>query len=180
MDDASSTYRLNTEEVSLSSIVTRGFPFILESSETKSTKGSDKTMPHAQTKPKSAESSKRVHQTKEISARCQDNQVSIKGILQPDCFKRNPMKCHVSFDDEGSQEQNASLRWAMAYNDLFVDKETEKDVDEGLVEERTGDNVGVGVFMAVDRLRPGQCFVSRFYLYPLIINLKGGCEIIGF
>lgn len=158
LDDASSTYRLNTEEVSLSSIVTRGFPFILESSETKSTKGSDKTMPHAQTKPKSAESSKRVHQTKEKSPRCQDNQVSIKGILQPDCFKRNPMKCHVSFDDEGSQEQNASLRWAMAYNDLFVDKETEKDVDEGLVEERTGDNVGVGVFMAVDRLRPGQCF----------------------
>ena len=152
-DDTTPTYRLNTGEIPLSSIVLRGFPSaVMESSTAEQTTNSEKTL---------------VTQKKKNSAPAVLQHASAKGILHSENTKVKT-KGHVSFrfEEENNscpEREHRSLSEPLrSYN--IVDKDAETHGDEGLIEERVSGDVGVGVFMMVDRLRPGQCFVSIDHL----------------
>lgn len=164
-DDTAATYRLNTEEASLSSIVTRGFPFITK---TESTKSAENAMLHS----KSAECYDRF-QSNGVPPKRPNVQTSAKGILQSENIRGKPIRTRVCFGEEGKQDFNPrqddfypkqDLRASpssLAYRNVQVDDEAANtDIDAELIGDKTEGNTGVGVFMAVDRLESGQCFVS--------------------
>lgn len=159
-DDVSSTYSLNSDEISLSSIVTRGVPPRIDNSNTEA-KSSSKKGPdtHGKAKPESAGHVNSREKQRHLRP------TSAKGILHSKKSKGKTTKCHVSFynrgnrDDLPNQVEQASSEPLRAYN--VADENTGSDVDEGMVKGPGVDsNVGVGVFLMVDRLRAGQCFVS--------------------
>ena len=152
-DDSPPTFRLNTEEIPLSSIVLREFPsVIMESSKAEPTPNSEKTL---------------VSKRKKTSEPVVLEHASAKGILHSEKNKVKT-KGHVSFRVVGENsscpegERRSVSEPLRSYN--IVDEDVETHIDEGLIEERVDGDVGVGVFMMVDRLWPGQCFVSIDHL----------------
>lgn len=180
-DDTTATYSPNTDEISLSSIVLRGFPPRTNSPEVEPKASSGKTLAtHGMPNPAAA----RVHTTEKST---RHDQTSAKGILHSEKPKGKSAKGRVSFRDDQKQdstlkqeprasdstlkqEPRTSSEPLRAYNS--IDGEVETEVDEGLIEERADGSVGVGVYMMVDRLRPGQCFVSITLYWPPELLLR--------
>lgn len=173
-DDTAATYRLNTEEASLSSIVTRGFPFIMKTAEF--TKNPEKAVLHS----KSAGCYDRF-QSNKLPPKRRDDQASAKGILQSENIRPKPMRTRVCFEDGGPPKQDdfypkqdlPASSHNLAYKNVQVDDEAANTgIDVGLIGDKTEGNTGVGVFMAVDRLQSGQCFVSiRSFVLKFSLHL---------
>ena len=160
-DDTPVTYSPNAGEISLSSIVLRGFPQTTEIPEGEATINSEKK---SSTRGRAKSESVRVLSAEKPS-RC--DQASAKGILHSEKSKGKSTKGRVSFSVEDKHDYSHKQK-RRAFSEPFrahssTDEKTETEVDEGLIEERVDGNVGVGVYMMVDRLRPGQCFVSTAY-----------------
>ncbi|XP_067022612.1 cyclic nucleotide-binding domain-containing protein 2-like isoform X3 [Acropora muricata] len=163
-DDKAATYRLNTEEASLSSIVTRGFPFITKTAEF--TKNPENAVLHS----KSAGCYDRF-QSNKLPPKRPNDKASAKGIVQSENIRLKPIRTRVCFDDDGKQDPCAkqddlylkqdlpASSHSLGYKNVQVDDEAANtDIDVGLIGEKIEGNTGVGVFMAVDRLQSGQCF----------------------
>ena len=156
-DDTPATYRPSADDISLSSIVLQRFWPGRRSVEydpaTVSNKKKSASRVDAQAK------SRQVNPAEKSAEKA-----SAKGILHSEKSKGKLRKGHVSFRVEGRQDFNNKKEQSACSEPLrvpdFTDKEKETGVDKGLVEERADGNVGVGVYMMVDRLRPGQVFVS--------------------
>lgn len=166
-DDKAATYRLNTEEASLSSIVTRGFPFITKTAEF--TKNPENAVLHS----KSAGCYDRF-QSNKLPPKRPNDKASAKGILQSENIRPKLIRTRVCFDDDGKQDpcpkqddlylkqDLPASSHSLGYKNVQVDDEAANtDIDVGLIGEKIEGNTGVGVFMAVDRLQSGQCFVSK-------------------
>lgn len=168
-DASSSTYIPSVDDISLSSVVLRGVPPRLESPEEESTVQSSEKATAARRKAKSEPSILyRVDRTAVITA----DQASKKGILQSENTAGKSPKGRVSFQFEENQNsalgqerlQNSELKRRSVESQRRISEPTpvcSTIEDDGVVDEkRADDKVGVGVYMMVDRLRPGQCFVS--------------------
>ena len=166
-DGKAATYRLNTEEASLSSIVTRGFPFIMKTAEF--TKSPENALLHS----KSAGCYDRF-QSNKLPPKRPNDKVLAKGILQSENIRPKPIRTRVCFDDDGKQDpcpkqddlylkqDLPASSHNLGYKNVQVDDEAANtDIDVELIGEKMEGNTGVGVFMAVDRLQSGQCFVSK-------------------
>ena len=156
-DDTPATYRPKGDDISLSSIVLQRF--------TPGSTSLEYDLATASTKKKSASSVDAQAESRQVSsAEKSAGKASVKGILHSEKSKGKLRKGHVSFRVEGQQDFNNKKEQSASSEPLrvpdFTDKEKEMGVDKGLVDERVDGNVGVGVYMMVDRLRPGQVFVS--------------------
>ena len=176
-DDAfSSTYISSVDDI-LSSVVLRGVPSRLESAEEESIVESSKTATTAREKAKSKTSILyRVDGTTVITA----DQASKKGILQSENTAGKSMKGRVSFQFE--EDQNSSVGRLPSSEPIRTSLDSKRRIseptpvcstteDDGVVDEkRAEDKIGVGVYMMVDRLRPGQCFVSIIHCFERIFR----------
>ena len=156
-DDTPATYRPKANDISLSSIVLQRF--------TPGSRSVEYHLATASTEKKSASCVDAQAESRQVnSAEKSAEKASVKGILHSEKSKGKLRKGHVSFRVEGQQDFNNKKEQSASSEPLrvpdFTDKEKEMGVDKGLVEERVDGNVGVGVYMMVDRLRPGQVFVS--------------------
>lgn len=178
-DASSSTYSPTIDDISLSSVVLRGVPQRLESPEEESTVESSEKVTTPRRKAKSESSILyRVDRTAVITA----DQASKKGILHSENTAGKSPKGRVSFRVE--ENQNSAVGQGCLQTSELKRRSVEPQQrlseptpvystieDEGVVDgKRTEDKVGVGVYMMVDRLRPGQCFVSIIHcLYALCV-----------
>jgi len=166
-DASSSTYSPTIDDISLSSVVLRGVPQRLESPEEESTVESSEKVTTPRRKAKSESSILyRVDRTAVITA----DQASKKGILHSENTAGKSPKGRVSFRVE--ENQNSAVGQGCLQTSELKRRSVEPQQrlseptpvystieDEGVVDgKRTEDKVGVGVYMMVDRLRPGQCF----------------------
>lgn len=168
-DDTSSTYSPNVDDISLSSVVLRGFPPRLESPEEESIVESSENTTVVRRKTKSEPS---IFNTVDRSAVIIADQASTKGILHSENAAGKSPKGRVSFRVE--EKQNSTVGQGRLQSSELTRRSFEPQrrssepapvystmEDDGVVDEkRAEDKVGVGVYMMVDRLRPGQCFVS--------------------
>ena len=183
-DASSSSYSPTVDDISLSSVVLRGVPPRLESPEDESpAEGSEKATV-ARRKAKSEPSiSYRVDRirTAVITA---DQAHSKKGILHSENTAGKSPKGRVSFQVE--ENQNSAVGQGRLQSSELKRRSFEPQrrrseptpvyssmEDEGVVDEKQAeDKVGVGVYMMVDRLRPGQCFVSIIRCLYVLCVLK--------
>ena len=182
-DASSSTYSPNVHDISLSSVVFRGVPPRLESPEEESAvtiESSEKAT--AQQRKVKSEPSILYHpfdRTAVITA----EQASKKGILHSENTTGKSPKRRVSFRDEENQNsavgqgrlQTSELKRISLEHRRRISEPTPVcstiENERGVVDEkRAEDKVGVGVYMMVDRLTPGHCFVSMIHcLYILCV-----------
>ena len=169
-DDASScSYIPSVDDISLSSIVLRGVPSRLQSPEEESVVENWEKATAARRKAKSEPSILySVDRTAVITA----DQTSKKGILHSENTAGKSPKGRVSFRVEENQNsvagqgrlQVSELKRRSFDPQRRISEPTPVCTtikDKGVVDGKRGeDKVGVGVYMMVDRLRPGQCFVS--------------------
>lgn len=184
-DVSSSTFNPNAHDISLSSIVLQGYPSRLDSPEEDSTAESTENAPAARRKAKSASF---VFNADDRPAVHITGQTSAKGILHSENAKAKSAKGRVTFRVEEKQKSSVGQEYWQSSEtprrssdpprrtfelprrstepprrsseparvSSAIDEKGERIVDEKHAE----DTVGVGVYMMVDRLRPGQCFVS--------------------
>ena len=185
-DASSSTYSPNVHDISLSSVVFRGVPPRLESPEEESAvtiESSEKAT--AQQRKVKSEPSILYHpfdRTAVITA----EQASKKGILHSENTTGKSPKRRVSFRDEENQNsavgqgrlQTSELKRISLEHRRRISEPTPVcstiENERGVVDEkRAEDKVGVGVYMMVDRLTPGHCFVSMIqslFVYTLCVQ----------
>lgn len=177
-DASSSTYSPTVDDISLSSVVLRGVPPRLESPEDECiVEGSEKATV-ARRKAKSVPSI--LYQVDPTAVIKADHAHSKKGILHSENTAGKSSKGRVSFqveENHNSEEGQRRLKSSELKRRSFEPQRRCSEPtpvcstikDEGVVDEKQAeDKVGVGVYMMVDRLRPGQCFVSIMHcLYVL-------------
>lgn len=168
-DASSSTYIPSVDDISLSSVVLRGVPPRLESSEDESSVESSEKATAARGKAKSEPS---ILYRADRRAVVAADQASKKGILHSVNTAVKSTKGRVSFQVEENQNstvghgrlQSSELKRSTLESQPRISEPTpvcSTIEDDGVVDEkRAEDKVGVGVYMMVDRLRSGQCFVS--------------------
>ena len=173
-DVSSSSHSPNAHDISLSSIVLQGYHPRLESPEEDSTLESSENAPVARRK---AKSESFIFNTGGRPAEHTASQPSAKGILHSENAKGKSPKSRVTFRVEEKQRSSVvQERWQSSETPRrssgharrssepapacrAIDEKNKRIVDENRAEDR----VGVGVYMMVDRLTPGQCFVSVIY-----------------
>lgn len=169
-DDAPlSTYIPFVDDISLNSVALRGGPSRLESPEEESTVDGSEKATAARRKAKSEQS---IFYRVDRRAVKTADQAFKKGILHSENTAGKSAKGRVSFQVE--RDQNSSIGQGRLQSSEPKGRPLESNrriseptpvcstiEDHGVVDEkRIEDKVGVGVYMMVDRLRPGQCFVS--------------------
>ena len=187
-DPSSSTYSPNVHDISLSSVVLRGLPTRLESPEEESiVENSEK----AAVAPRKAKSVPFILYPPDRTADYPDNSTVTadrgfkRGILHSDNTTGKSPKGRVSFRVEENQNSAVgqgrlqtsevkrrsceSQRRSSAPTPCCSTTENERVADET----RAEDKVGVGVYMMVDRLKAGQCFVSIIYCLYLFRQTVG-------
>lgn len=192
-DASSSTYSSNVHDISLSSIVLRGLPTRLESPEEESIVENSEKAAVAPRKTKSVPS---ILYPPDRTADYPDNSTVTadhgfkRGILHSENTTGKSPKGRVSFRVEENQNsaegqgrlqtsevkrRSCESQWrrCSAPTPCCSAIENERVVDET----RAEDKVGVGVYMMVDRLRAGQCFVSITHcLYLFCQPVRRGTE----
>ena len=170
-EDVSTTYCPNADDISLSSIVSRGLPPKSECLEEKSTAASSENKMRAKSEPAISHAGALL--AAKIACR-----PSTKGILHSENTKGKSPKGRVSFRDEEKEPPSVEKEHLRPSENprrsseplrMFspIDEQDEREVDEKHAE---GESVGVGVYMMVDRLRPSQCFVSITLYLTLVLN----------
>lgn len=170
-DDAPlSTYIPFVDDISLNSVALRGGPSRLESPEEESTVDGSEKATAARRKAKSEQS---IFYRVDRRAVKTADQASKKGILHSEnTAAGKSAKGRVSFQVEEDQYSSIGQGRLQSSEPKRRPLESNRRIseptpvcstieDHGVVDEkRIEDKVGVGVYMMVDRLRPGQCFVS--------------------
>lgn len=161
-EDGSTIYNPDVEDISLSSVVLRGFPPRVKSPEENSSAASSENKIRKKVKSAPPYTNSGLHQPVMTVSQ------PVKGILHSESARGKSLLGRVSFQDEyrelpgvekellqPSESPPRSPKPSGMLHQMNGPKEgfREKHAD--------GENVGVGVYMMVDRLRPGQCFVSK-------------------
>lgn len=174
-DASSSTYSPNADDISLSSIVLRGFPSRSESPEDESTAASAENTLTTRGKAKSEPAIFKAGVRTAVAIACQ---ASTKGILHSENTKGKSPKGRVSFRDEVKQEFSVQKERRQfseiprRYSEPAPVRRAIDDEEEKVDKKPAEDSIGVGVYMMVDRLRPGQCFVSITYYLNMLCNFS--------
>lgn len=161
-EDGSTIYNPFVDDISVSSVVLRGLPPRSESPEENSTATSSVKRVREKAKSAPPNTNPGSHQSEMIASR-----PVTKGILHLGSSKRKSPRGLVSFQDkhrelpglevEVLQPSENPPRSLKPSGSLYQINEKEERFHE---KHAVDENVGVGVYMMVDRLRPGQCFVS--------------------
>lgn len=158
-EDGSTIYNPDVEDISLSSVVLRGFPPRVKSPEENSSAASSENKIRKKVKSAPPYTNSGLHQP--IMTVSQP----VKGILHSESARGKSLRGRVSFQDEHRELPGVE-------KELLQPSESPprspkpsgmlhqmNGPEEGFREKHAeGENVGVGVYMMVDRLRPGQCF----------------------
>lgn len=186
---SSSTYSPNVHDISLSSVVLRGLPPRLESPEEESIVESSEK---AAVAPRKAKSVPSILNPRDRTADYPDYSTVItatdhgfkRGILHSENTTGKSPKGRVSFRVE--ENQNSAVGHGRLQTSEVKRRSCESQrrssaptpcstiENERVVDEtRAEDRVGVGVYMMVDRLRAGQCFVSIMHCLYLFCQPVG-------
>ncbi|XP_022788568.1 cyclic nucleotide-binding domain-containing protein 2-like [Stylophora pistillata] len=158
-EDGSTIYNPDVEDISLSSVVLRRFPPRVKSPEENSSAASSENKIRKKVKSAPPYTNSGLHQP--IMTVSQP----VKGILHSESARGKSLRSRVSFQDENRELPGVE-------KELLQPSESPprspkpsgmlhqmNGPEEGFREKHAeGENVGVGVYMMVDRLRPGQCF----------------------
>lgn len=191
-DDAPlSTYIPSVDDISLNSVALRGGPSRLESPEEESTVDGSEKATAARRKAKSEQS---IFYRVDRRAVKTADQASKKGILHSENTAGKSAKGRVSFQVEEDQYSSIGQGRLQSSEPKRRPLESNRRIseptpvcstieDHGVVDEkRIEDKVGVGVYMMVDRLRPGQCFGAWSLLeqedkcLPFVENIRSSNE----
>lgn len=161
-EDGSTIYNPFVDDISVSSVVLRGLPPRSESPEENSTATSSVKRVREKAKSAPPNTNPGSHQSETIASR-----PVTKGILHLGSSKRKSPRGPVSFQDKHRElpglevevlqpSENPPRSLKPSGSPYQINEKEERFHEKRAVDE----NVGVGVYMMVDRLRPGQCFVS--------------------
>ena len=151
-DDGPFTYSADMDEFTASSIASRGFP-----------KKPKPPSYHRELVTKlGAQANTKAEPSANPPTGTVPGQPSTKEIRHSDRTKERSMKSRVSFDDESAPETPKPPRSPLSLKPVSIFEANDASFNEELEERLRTRNAGVsvGVLMAVDRLHPGQLFVS--------------------